>query len=66
MRRFAQDDPVQRIYEFLKAEPIEGKEGAEFELISMGKNLFDSRNETIEAAGLKNGTVMVEFVDNGE
>lgn len=64
VRRFAQDDPVQRIYEFLKAEPLEGKEGAEFELVSMGKNLMDMRNETIETAGLKNGTVMVEFVDS--
>lgn len=66
VRRFAQDDPVQRIYEFLKAEPIEGKDGAEFELISMNKNLMDVRDETIEAAGLKNGTVMVEFVDGGD
>jgi UBX domain-containing protein 7 len=64
VRRFAQDDPVQRIYEFLKAEPLEGKEGAEFELVSMGKNLLESRNDTIEVAGLKNGTVMVEFVDS--
>jgi UBX domain-containing protein 7 len=66
VRRFAEDDPVQRLYEFLKAEPLEGKDGAEFELISMNKNLLDSREETIAAAGLKNGTVMVEFVDNGE
>jgi len=63
VRRFAQDDPVQRIYEFLKAEPLEGKEGMDFELVSMGKNLIDSRHESIEAAGLKNGTVMVEFVE---
>ena len=61
VRRFAQDDSVQRIYEFLKAEPLEGKEGADFELVSMGKNLIDSRDATIDAAGLKNGTVMVEF-----
>ena len=64
VRRFAQDDSVQRIYEFLKAEPLEGKEGVGFELVSMGKNLMESRTETIEAAGLKNGTVMVEFVDD--
>ena len=62
VRRFAQDDPVQRIYEFLKAEPLEGREGTDFELVSMGKNLIDAREETIEVAGLKNGTVMVEFV----
>lgn len=63
VRRFAESDLVQRIYEFLKAEPLEGKEGADFELISMGKNLIDSRHETIAEAGLKNGTVMVEFID---
>ena len=61
VRRFAESDPVQRIYEFLKAEPLEGREGAEFELISIGKNLMDSRDERIDEAGLKNGTVMVEF-----
>ncbi len=63
VRRFAQDEPVQRIYEYLKAQPLEGKEGVPFELISMGKNLIDSRQDSIEDAGLKNGTVMVEFVE---
>jgi UBX domain-containing protein 7 len=63
VRRFAEQDPVQRIYEYLKAEPLEGKEGSHFELVSMGKNLMELRHETIESAGLKNGTVMVEFVD---
>jgi len=63
VRRFAQDEPVQRIYEYLKAEPLEGKEGVAFELISMGKNLIESRQDSIEDAGLKNGTVMVEFVE---
>ncbi len=64
VRRFAESDSVQRIYEFLKAEPLEGKDGAEFELVSMGKNLMDWRDKRIDDAGLKNGTVMVEFVDN--
>ncbi|KAJ4563343.1 UBX domain protein Ubx2 [Exophiala dermatitidis] len=63
VRRFAEDDPVQRIYEYLKAEPIEGKTGVPFELVSMGKNLIDSREQTIAEAGLKNGTVMVEFTE---
>ena len=63
VRRFAEQDPVQRIYEYLKAEPLEGKEGNAFELVSMGKNLLEARHETVESAGLKNGTVMVEFVD---
>ena len=64
VRRFAESDPVQRIYDFLKTTELpEGKEGADFELISMGKNLNDLRQETVESAGLKNGTVMVEFLD---
>lgn len=64
VRRFAVSDPVQRVYEYLKASPLEGRGGVEFELISMGKNLIDDLPETIEAAGLKNGTIMVEFIDS--
>ncbi|KIW30427.1 uncharacterized protein PV07_06170 [Cladophialophora immunda] len=63
VRRFAEQDPVQRIYEYLKAEPLEGKEGTAFDLVSMGKNLMDVRHESIEGAGLKNGTVMVEYLE---
>jgi UBX domain-containing protein 7 len=62
VRRFALSDPVQRIYEWLKASPIEGKEGIEFDLIFMGKNLINLISQTIEEAGLKNATVMVEFL----
>ena len=65
VRRFALTDPVRRIYEWLKASPIEGKEGLEFGLVFMQKNLLESLDETIDAAGLKNGTVMVEFVEEG-
>lgn len=63
VRRFRLDDAVQRIYEWLKASPLEGHEGQEFELISMGKNLIEMLDVTIAEAGLRNGTVMVEFVD---
>lgn len=61
VRRFAVNDPVQRIFEYLKAQPIDDKAGVEFELVSMGKNLMDQREQSIADAGLKNGTVMVEF-----
>lgn len=64
VRRFALGDPVRRIYEWLKASPLEGKEGAEFELIFMSKNLMAGIDDTIEHAGLKNGTVMIEFIDS--
>ncbi|TKX26234.1 thioredoxin-like protein 1 [Elsinoe australis] len=63
VRRFALTDTVQRLYEWLKASPLEGKEGVDFELISMGKNLIESLDQTVEQAGLKNASVMVEFLE---
>lgn len=65
IRRFAVADPVQRIFEWLKAEPFEGKEGIEFELKKMpqGQDLIESLDTTIGEAGLKQGTVMIEFIE---
>lgn len=63
IRRFLLDEPVRRIYEWLKAEPLPGKEGVEFELKSMpqGSDLIEQLDMTIKEAGLANGTVMIEF-----
>lgn len=66
VRRFSIDDPVRTLYEWLKAEPLEGKQGQDFELVAMGKNLIDSLDTSIGDAGLKNGTVMIEFVGGDE
>lgn len=65
IRRFNLQDPIRRIYEWLRAEPLEGKEGVEFELKKMpqGQDLIDSLDGTIEENGLKQGTVMIEFID---
>ncbi|KAL8848817.1 MAG: hypothetical protein Q9221_006195 [Calogaya cf. arnoldii] len=63
VRRFALAEPVRRIYEWLRASPLEGKEGVVFELIFMQKNLMSALEESIEQAGLKNATVMVEFLE---
>lgn len=63
VRRFTLSDPVRRIFEWLKASPLEGKQGVEFELIYLQKNLLSVLEDTIEQAGLKNGTVMVEFME---
>lgn len=63
VRRFLLEDTVRRIYEWLKASPLEGHEGEAFELIAMGKNLIEMLDNTISETGLKQGTVMVEFVD---
>ncbi|KAF2221535.1 UBX domain protein [Elsinoe ampelina] len=64
VRRFMLSDTVQRLYEWLKASPLEGKDGVEFELISMGKNLIESLDQTVEQAGLKNGTIMIEHLES--
>ncbi|CAG8198997.1 unnamed protein product [Penicillium salamii] len=64
IRRFALSDPVQRIYEWLKAEPpLEDKAGVEFDLNNMGRNLIDQLPTSIAEAGLKNGTVMIGYVE---
>jgi hypothetical protein len=64
IRRFNLQDPVRRIYEWLKAEPLQGKEGLAFELKQMpqGQDLIESLDSTIEEAGLKQGTVMIELI----
>ncbi|KAF6841008.1 UBX domain protein [Colletotrichum musicola] len=66
IRRFSLDDPVRRIYEWLKAEPLEGKAGIEFELKRMpqGQDLTEDLDKTIAEAGLKQGTVMIEFIED--
>lgn len=65
VRRFELSDPVRRIYEWIKSDvPFEGKAGAEFDLAFMGKNLLEHLDSTIEQAGLKGASVMVEFTDN--
>ncbi|GLI78180.1 UBX domain protein Ubx2 [Penicillium ochrochloron] len=65
IRRFALSDPVQRIYEWLKADPpLEDKAGVEFELNAMGQNLIDSLSASIQDAGLKNGTVMIGYLED--
>ncbi|TPX16163.1 uncharacterized protein E0L32_004158 [Thyridium curvatum] len=66
IRRFAVADTVERIYEWLKAEPLEGKEGVAFELKMMpqGRDLLEDLGKTIGEAGLKQGTVMIEFIED--
>ncbi|XDG10008.1 hypothetical protein ABKA04_009623 [Annulohypoxylon sp. FPYF3050] len=65
IRRFSVTDPVRRIYEWLKAEPLEGKEGVTFELKAIpGGDLIGALGKTIEEAGLKQGTVMIEFIED--
>jgi hypothetical protein len=64
IRRFNTSSPVRGLYEWLKADPIDGKAGIPFELKSMGKDLIESLDSNIADAGLKNGTVMIEFLED--
>ncbi|KAG6180854.1 hypothetical protein E4U23_007542 [Claviceps purpurea] len=67
IRRFNLQDPIRRIYEWLKAEPLEGKNGVPFELKKMPQgqqDLIASLDQTIEECGLKQGTVMIEFIED--
>lgn len=65
IRRFALADPVRRIYEWLKSEPpLEDKAGLVFELNAMGKNLVEELDTSIQDAGLKNGTIMIGYVED--
>lgn len=65
VRRFNLSDPVRRIYEWIKSgHPWEGKEGADFDLSFMGKNLLEVLDSSIQEAGLKGASVMVEFTDS--
>lgn len=66
IRRFRLDDNVRSIFEWLKADPFEGKEGVEFELKKMpqGQDLIDCLDSTIAENGLKQGTVMIEFIED--
>ena len=68
VRRFALADPVRRLYEWIKADPAavgapDGTPAGEFELVSMGRKLIENLHASVLEAGLKNGTVMVEFVE---
>ncbi|KAI4739193.1 hypothetical protein E4T50_10335 [Aureobasidium sp. EXF-12298] len=63
IRRFGLQEEVRRMYEWLKASPVEGKQGVDFEFVFMGRNLIEALDQTIEEAGLKNGSVMIEFIE---
>lgn len=70
VRRFLLEDHVERLFEYVKADLLPAKMGEnesgahhEFNLVSMGKRLIDLLDRTVDEAGLKMGTVMVETVD---
>ncbi|KAF8245351.1 hypothetical protein K440DRAFT_555949 [Wilcoxina mikolae CBS 423.85] len=73
VRRFLLKDRVERLFEYVKADLLPEKEAQkddggnadrEFDLVSLGKRLIDVLDQTVEVAGLKMGTVMVETMDD--
>lgn len=66
VRRFTVTDPVRRLYEWLKAEPLGGedKAGVEFEIkrVPQGTDLIADLDKTIEEAGIKQSSLAVEFI----
>lgn len=63
IRLFRLDDPIRRIYEWLKAEPLEGREGQVFELKFNGQDLLESMSKTVQDVGLNGATVMIEYIE---
>ncbi|KAF3942157.1 hypothetical protein ABW19_dt0207415 [Dactylella cylindrospora] len=70
VRRFSLSDPVLRIFEYVKADLLQelakksGDEGViekEFDLKSLGQNLIDVLDSTIDEAKLKMATIMVDI-----
>ncbi|KAF3102785.1 hypothetical protein TWF569_011769 [Orbilia oligospora] len=70
VRRFTLADSVERIFEYVKADLLpeqatktgdEGLADKEFELKCLGKNLIDHLDVSIEEAGLKMATIMVDI-----
>ncbi|TGZ78925.1 hypothetical protein EX30DRAFT_333891 [Ascodesmis nigricans] len=72
IRRFGLQETVEQVFEYVKADLLpeearkKGDEGIlerEVELVSLGKKLVEYLEQTVEQAGLKQGTVMVDFLD---
>jgi UBX domain-containing protein 7 len=68
VRRFSLNDQVVRIYEWLKADYVQQKFGCQkaFDLSFLGKNLIEVLDQSIQVAGLRNGSIMVEFTSEDD
>lgn len=77
VRRFLLKDRVERLFEYVKADMLPEHEAKkpeeertsvsgerEFDLVGLGKKLIDLLDKTVDEAGLRNGTVMVEVMDS--
>ncbi|AOW06826.1 hypothetical protein B0I72DRAFT_133809 [Yarrowia lipolytica] len=61
VRRIRTSDPVRAIYAFVKT--LEKVQGTYFELTSAREKLFPKLDQTVEEAGLKNASILVEVLD---
>lgn len=60
VRRFGLDEPVQRIFEFVKASVPEAK-GKKFKIVFNRSNLIEKLDCSVANAGLQNASLVVEF-----
>lgn len=63
VRRFSLNDPVRNIYEVMKANYDQVKDKV-FTLTIQRVNLIQKLNETIEEAGLKSSSILVDTIDD--
>lgn len=61
VRRIRVSDPVKAIYAFVKT--LEKVQGTYFELTSAREKLFEKLDMTVEEAGLKNASILVEVLE---
>lgn len=75
VRKFLLKDRVERLFEYVKADmlpeqeakkPVEERstKAKEFDLVILGKKLIDYLDQSVDEAGLKMATVMVEVMDD--
>ncbi|GME84939.1 unnamed protein product [Ambrosiozyma monospora] len=66
VKKFALNEPVLKLYQVVKFQFKDSVGDKAFTLTMQRKNLFDDIEKTIEEAGLKNASVLLEVVDDEE
>ncbi|ORY87625.1 hypothetical protein BCR37DRAFT_375494 [Protomyces lactucae-debilis] len=64
VRRFLTSDPVLYIFQYVKATVPEAHDGKQFKIVFNRASLNNNLEETIEQAGLKNASLVVEFEED--
>ncbi|GMG40007.1 unnamed protein product [Ambrosiozyma monospora] len=66
VKKFALNEPVLKLYQVVKFQFKDSVGDKAFTLTMQRKNLFDDVENTIEEAGLKNASVLLEVIDDEE